>query len=85
MYSDAILDLLATAAKEEADVEKRYETFIGMIHSSTEAAHTRMQGRLPQNNEYKIAGKNLNYSCINKKDRIVEKVLCQYDIRDVTD
>jgi hypothetical protein len=40
-----MLDLLATVDWEEADVEKRYETFIGMIHSSAEAAKTGTQRR----------------------------------------
>jgi hypothetical protein len=40
-----MLELLATVAWEEADVEKRYETFIGMICSSAEAAKTGTQGR----------------------------------------
>jgi ABC-type transport system substrate-binding protein len=45
MYVDAMLDSLATAAREEADVEKRYENFIGMIRSSAEFAQTRTQRR----------------------------------------
>jgi hypothetical protein len=45
MYGDAMLDSLATAATVKADVENRYEAFIEMIRSSTEAAQTRAQGR----------------------------------------
>jgi hypothetical protein len=45
VYADAMLDLLVTAARGEVDVEKRYETFIGMIRSSAEAAQTRTHGR----------------------------------------
>jgi hypothetical protein len=102
MYADAMLDSLATAARQEADVEERYETFIEMIRSSAEAAQTRTQGRhrtVPllravwwdaecdrlsdakliafrhfrsdgnshNYNEYKIAERNLNYSCKTKK------------------
>jgi hypothetical protein len=45
VYVNAMLDSLATAAREETVVEKRYETFIGMVRSSAEAAQTRTQGR----------------------------------------
>jgi hypothetical protein len=37
---DAMLDSLTTAAREEVDVEKRYETLIGIIRSLAEAAQT---------------------------------------------
>jgi hypothetical protein len=88
-----MLDSLATAAREEVYVEKRYETFIGMIRSSAEAAQTRTQGDIErppffrrfggakliafrhfwsnENShnyiEYKMAERNLNYSCKTKK------------------
>jgi hypothetical protein len=42
---DAMLDSLATAAREETGEKKRYETFIGMIRSSAEVAQARTQGR----------------------------------------
>jgi hypothetical protein len=42
---DAMLDSLATAAREETDEKKKYETFIGNIRSSAEAVQTRTQGR----------------------------------------
>jgi hypothetical protein len=42
---DAMLDSLATAAREETDEKKKYETFIGNIRSSAEAVQTRTHGR----------------------------------------